>query len=35
MAAEADAALAELLKRYDDGKLAALVQSGGYEAHED
>lgn len=31
MAAEADAALADLISRYDDARLAALVQAGGRE----
>jgi hypothetical protein len=31
LAAEADAALAGLLARYDDARLAALVQAGGRE----
>jgi hypothetical protein len=36
MAAEADAALADLVARYDDARLAALVKSGGRNApHED
>jgi len=31
LAAEADAALADLLARYDDARLAALVRAGGRE----
>jgi hypothetical protein len=31
MAAEADAALADLISSYDDARLAALVQAGGRE----